>query len=178
MSELWDLSTWEPQPAALTATDILILDTVKVLAAGLPDAELRVSLADIFRLEDAIIGKAEAIDKGGIDAMTRHHFAPGVYCREITIPRGVMLTGAIHKSKHLAIVSAGDISVLDVHGVRRVKAPAIFLSEPGIKRVGLAHEHTVFTCVHANPDDERDLQVLWDRLYHNQRPEGVELCQQ
>ena len=85
-----------------------------------------------------------------------HYFAPGLYAREITIPKGAVLTGKIHLFGHINIISKGDISVLTEQGVKRIKAPATIVSEPGIKRVGFAHEETVWTTVHActEPDPE------------------------
>jgi hypothetical protein len=36
-----------------------------------------------------------------VDCPVRHYFAPGLYAREMTIPAGVTLTGAVHKTEHL-----------------------------------------------------------------------------
>lgn len=86
----------------------------------------------------------------------RHHFAPGVYMRELTIPAGVMLTGKTHKTAHMNIISAGDITVWTEEGMKRIRAPYTFMSLPGTKRVGYAHADTVWTTVHVNADDKTD----------------------
>src|ERR1700739_4861404 len=78
-----------------------------------------------------------------------HYFAQGLYAREITIPKGAALTGKIHLFEHINIISKGDISVLTEDGVKRIKAPATIISQPGIKRIGYAHEETVWTTIHA-----------------------------
>lgn len=88
----------------------------------------------------------------------KHHFAPGVYAREMTIPAGVMLTGKTHRTQHLNIVSAGDITVWTEQGMKRIRAPYAFVSYPGTKRVGYAHADTVWTTVHAT--NETDLEKL------------------
>ena len=85
-----------------------------------------------------------------------HYFAEGLYAREITIPKGTLLTGKIHLFEHINIISKGDISVLTESGVNRIKAPAILISRPGIKRIGYAHEETVWTTIHAC--DEKDAE--------------------
>lgn len=90
-----------------------------------------------------------------IEMETVHHFAPGVYARELQIPAGTLLTGKIHKTEHINVVSAGDISVLTENGVKRIKAPFTFVSKPGTKRLGLAHTDTVWTTFHVT--DETDL---------------------
>jgi hypothetical protein len=92
----------------------------------------------------------------------RHHFAPGVYMRELRIPKGAVLTGKIHRTEHLNILAQGEISVLTEHGVQRLTAPAVIQSCAGIKRAGFAHEDTVWITVH--PTTETDLAKLEELL--------------
>lgn len=88
-----------------------------------------------------------------------HRFAQGIYAREITIPAGTLLTGKIHRTQHLNVISAGDISVwTEGEPVRRIKAPYTFVAEPGTRRVGYAHADTVWTTIHATT--ETDLERL------------------
>lgn len=87
-----------------------------------------------------------------------HHFAPGMYARQMLIPKGTVLTGAVHKTEHLCIVS-GVIDVTNDTGVIRIADQQyIFVSKPGVKRAGVALEDTYFTTVHAT--DETDLDKL------------------
>lgn len=78
-----------------------------------------------------------------------HYIAHGLYAREITIPKGTCLTGKIHLFEHINIISKGEISVMTDDGIKRIVAPATIISKPGIKRVGYAHEETVWTTIHA-----------------------------
>jgi hypothetical protein len=87
-----------------------------------------------------------------------HHFAHGLYAREITIKAGTLLTGKIHRTEHLNIISKGRIVVLTEDGMREVAAPFTMISRPGTKRVGFALEDTVWTTIHATT--ERDLSKL------------------
>lgn len=92
----------------------------------------------------------------------KHRFIEGVYARELFIPKGTLLTGAIHKQAQVNIISAGDISVLTAEGVIRVQAPYTIISPPGVKRLGYAHTDTVWTTIlHTN---ERDVAVIEDTL--------------
>ena len=59
-----------------------------------------------------------------------HHYADGLYSRELHVAAGTMLTGAIHKAEHLNIILKGDISVLTEDGMQRVRAPAMLESKP------------------------------------------------
>lgn len=87
-----------------------------------------------------------------------HHFSHGLYAREITIPKGALLTGKIHRFAHINVISKGDISVLTENGIERIQAPCTIISKPGTKRVGFAHEDTVWTTFHAT--SETDLVKL------------------
>ena len=95
---------------------------------------------------------------------TTHHFGPGTYMRQLLIPKGTLLTGKIHKTEHLNVLSQGDLSVLTDDGIKRLKASTVVKSMPGIKRVGFAHEDSVWITVHQNPDNETDVAKLEERL--------------
>lgn len=91
---------------------------------------------------------------GKVELGPVHYFAKGLYAREIRIPKGTLLTGKIHKHEHLNIISQGEISVLTENGPQRIKAPCTIISQPGTKRVGYAHEDTVWTTIHATDETE------------------------
>lgn len=119
------------------------------------------SRANVLAFEAAL--KDFAVANGcemDAEALTSHYFAPGVYIRELRIPAGTCLTGKIHKSAHLNVVSAGRIHVLTEHGVREIVGPCVLRSDAGIKRVGYAIEDTVWLCVHPNEDNCTDLAQL------------------
>lgn len=94
----------------------------------------------------------------------RHYFAPGLYAREITIPKDTLATSKIHLFEHIDIISKGEISVLTDEGIKRIKAPATFVSKPGLKRIGYAHEETVWTsiiaCNETDPEKAEKLLVV------------------
>lgn len=93
---------------------------------------------------------------------TFHHFAEGLYAREIVIPAGCTLTGKIHKTEHMNFLMKGDITVWTEDGMRRLQAPEVLVSKPGTKRVGYAHEETIWVTVHATK--ETDLARLEGEL--------------
>jgi hypothetical protein len=101
-----------------------------------------------------------------------HYFAHGLYAREITIPAGTLLTGKVHKTEHLNILSKGRITVWTEDGMKTLSAPFTLTSRPGTKRVGLAHTETVWTTIHAT--HERDIEALERELIED---EALELRQ-
>lgn len=97
--------------------------------------------------------------------VTTHHFAPGLYARALYIPKNVMLTGAVHKHDDIAVVAQGDISILSNDGWVRVRSPFLSIAKAGTKRLGYAHEDTVYITFHAT--DETDILKLDEELFHN-----------
>jgi hypothetical protein len=104
----------------------------------------------IFDLERAIAMHPNRVE----ELQVFHHFADGMYARELHIPAGVVLTGEIHKTQHLAMVAAGSITVWTEDGMKRLDAPSLFVSQPGAKRAGYAHEYTVFITFHATTETD------------------------
>jgi len=114
-----------------------------------------------------------------IEIATAHYFAPGLYAREIFIPKGTLLTGKIHLFGHLNIISKGEISVLTEEGMKRIKAPCTLVSRPGIKRLGLAHEDTVWTTIHAccaTSEEEAEKLLVVDTFKEYEEMSGGGKC--
>lgn len=123
--------------------------------------------AKILQLEEALLAQPKSIagSPGRIDDLpVNNHFACGVYMRELPIPKNMVLTGKIHKTEHLAILSQGDVSVWTEGGMKRLKASSVIKSNPGMKRVIFAHEDSVWITVHPNPTDQQNIEEIEDRL--------------
>ncbi|HVH93233.1 MAG TPA: hypothetical protein VM783_17850 [Candidatus Acidoferrum sp.] len=89
----------------------------------------------------------------------KHHFAPGTYAREMTLPAGLVVVGKIHKHAHVNVISKGRVRVFTEHeGILEFQAPHTFVSSPGTKRVVLVDEETVWTTIHVT--DKTDLAEI------------------
>mgnify|MGYP003590376324 CR=1 FL=1 len=111
----------------------------------------------ILRLQDAIV--YGGLDVGPAACPVQHHFAPGAYGREMTIPAGLVVVGKIHKHAHINVISKGRVQVFtEQDGVLELAAPCTFVSSPGTKRVIHALEETVWTTVHVT--DKTDLAEI------------------
>lgn len=93
-----------------------------------------------------------------IEVPLKHYFSKSVYGREIIIPSGSLIVGKIHKHQTMNVLSQGEVSVLSIDGVVRLKAPATFVSSPGAKRVIYAHSESVWTTFHGT--DETDIEKI------------------
>lgn len=132
-------------------------------SGGVPDCPPQVcrSLdvrANILALEDAMRGLPQA------ELPLQHHYAPGLYAREMLIPAGSLVVGKIHKHSHINVISAGVAWVVTEFGRDRLVAPFTFVSQPGTKRTVLAETDVIWTTIHTNEDDCRDPDELVERL--------------
>jgi hypothetical protein len=125
------------------------------------DAKPAAMLDKIVALEEAILCYPQ------IEIPIVHHFAPGVYMREMRVKKDSVITGAIHKTEHMNILCQGEMTVMTEDGMKRLCAPAVIKSMPGIKRAAYVHEDATWITVHHNPDNERDTDKLWDLLVTN-----------
>lgn len=102
--------------------------------------------------------EAEITNLPPVETPVTHHFADGIYGREMFIPAGTVLTGKIHRFSTLNVLIEGEITVTTPEGMRRLKAPAVFVSPPGGKKAGFAHTNVRWLNVH--PTEETDLAAI------------------
>jgi hypothetical protein len=92
---------------------------------------------------------------------TVHNFADNIYTRTVFMKAGSLITGKIHKLDHVVIIQQGSASVIsEEFGAKIIKAPMVFVSRPVVKRMLFIHEDMVWTTVHQNPTNTRDLDEL------------------
>lgn len=94
----------------------------------------------------------------------KHYFAPGIYMREISIPAGTVLTGKIHRTEHMCVVTKGFIRVVTDDGVKDLECGKVIKSMPGAKRCLVAMEDSIWLNVHHNPTNETELEKI-EELY-------------
>jgi quercetin dioxygenase-like cupin family protein len=94
-----------------------------------------------------------------VELPLKHHFADGVYAREMFMPAGTVLTGAVHKTTHMCILSKGHVRVATDDGPVELVAPATLIAYPGAKRAIYALEDSVWTNIHATTETNLDKLV-------------------
>ena len=103
---------------------------------------------DILALEESM-QDLDGYDHGGKDlCKITHYFAPGVYAREMWLPANGLITGKIHLTEHLNILSQGKVSVSNKGESITMEAPYTFVSPVGTKRAIFAHEDSTWTTIH------------------------------
>ena len=97
------------------------------------------------------------------DLPLKHHFAPGVYVREISMPADTVVIGHIHRTEHLNILVQGSCMIVHADGNREIlKAPMTFVSKAGVQKVLLILEDMIWQTVHVT--DETDVEKLEEML--------------
>ena len=129
-----------------------------IIENELTSAEVRDKLLSFEQQLRQVKGALEGDDIGELE----HKFGDGLYIRQITMPKGMLLTSKIHKTNHPYFVMRGDVSVLTDEGVVRIKAPYSGMTKAGTKRLLYIHEETVWTTVHAT--EETDLDKIEEQV--------------
>lgn len=90
---------------------------------------------------------------------TFHHFAPGLYCREIRMPAGSVVTSYIHRHEHPYVVSAGECYVLNAECKwDHIVAPYFGITKAGTRRLLVMVRPTVWTTFHVT--DTTDIEAV------------------
>jgi len=123
----------------------------------------------ILKLESDLIKIADGVSVEGDGkhvlteskiAPIKHSFADGVYVRQMDMKQGSAVVGAIHKHLHVWFLLTGDITVATENTTEDYIAPCYIVSTPGVKRVILANEDSIFVNIHKNPSNTKDIDRL------------------
>ena len=105
--------------------------------------------SNILALESSMKG-LPGYDEGGDEiCRIRHFHVPGLYGREMWMPADSLITGKIHKTEHICVLSQGKVTVSDGGDSVTYNAPATIISKVGAKRAIYAHQESVWTNFHA-----------------------------
>jgi len=128
------------------------------------ESELAVgeAMGNIFSLENALLAQDDCLHLE--DMGYKHWFAPGLYGREITMPANMALTTMIHATEHIAFLLSGSMTIYSEDGTFEIEAPHTMITKIGTKRAIYTHSIVVFTTVHANPENETDIDKLVGKM--------------
>ncbi len=92
-----------------------------------------------------------------------HLFTPGLYAREIFVPKGTLVVTKIHKKEHPFVILAGSANIWTADsGVVTLSAPYVGVTKAGTRRVLLTTEDCRWITFH--PTMETDLDKLEEEL--------------
>ena len=118
--------------------------------------------ADMTVLEEAMEKHPDKFDLYG---QAIHHFADGMYARELFMPAGTVATSLVHKTDHFCFVLYGECDVADEGiGVHRIKGPCMLKTTAGTKRALNIITDSLWVGVYVNPDNITDIDELVGNL--------------
>ncbi len=129
----------------------------------IPSRRLDLTPAGLERAADWMLARPQ------VAMPLRHHFAPGICIRELTMPAGTLVLGHHHRFADLNIMLTGRLSLLNQDGtVTELKAPQTFVSQPG-QKIAYIHETVIWqnvwatelTDVEAIENHFLDLSRVW-----------------
>lgn len=102
--------------------------------------------------------ESHLLDLPQVECPVVHHFGPGIYIREVTLPAGTLAIGHAQRFDHLNIMLTGAVAMVGDDGQTKVlRAPMIFVGKPG-RKLGYVLETCIWQNVYAT--DERDIDKL------------------
>jgi hypothetical protein len=105
-----------------------------------------------------------------------HYFKDGMYCRETFTHADTMLVGATHTKASFNILTEGEVVISDGETEVKLKAPQIFISEPGSKKIAYCITDTIMVNVFrtsATSVEEAEKELYIEELYKENR-----ICQE
>lgn len=146
-------------PAVIDPAGLLVRDRNGAIGFNVPDKSPAVIRESIHQLARWMELLPNAVRR---EFEVEHTLLDGVYTRKLFIPKGSILVGKVHLKACTNIVAKGDISVLTETGAGRFKAGHVAISQPGIQKLGIAHEDTVFINVFRT--DETDIAKIENEI--------------
>lgn len=102
-------------------------------------------------IQDTAKKMLELIESGELieqECPVKHRFAPGLYLREILMPKGTRIIGKIHATEHFNVVLTGKCTVITAESTEEITAPHTFISKAGVQKVVVVHEDCLWQTLH------------------------------
>lgn len=133
--------------------EIIAADNTELLAHILGDIQQRAYIDTVRDVQQQL---SESPDQ--IDVPVQHHFAPGVYMRQMDAAAGTLVVSKMHRTEHMNILLKGSLTVATEDGIQLMTAPCVLKSMPGTKRIGYFHEDSSWITIH--PTSDTDLERI------------------
>ena len=133
--------------------EVIPADNTELLVRILGDVQSRTYIDVVRGVQDQLSQCPDLID-----VPVQHHFAPGVYMRQMDAAAGTLVVSKMHRTEHMNILLKGSLTVATEDGIQLMTAPCVLKSMPGTKRIGYFHEDSSWITVH--PTEETDLEKI------------------
>jgi hypothetical protein len=107
---------------------------------------------------------AVVVDHPQPDLPITHTFPDKLYCRQMDIPAGMYVVGAMHRIENVVVISKGRIVVATPDGPMTLVAGDTLVCRPGTQNVVCTQEDSRWTNVFPNPLNLRDPDELTEMV--------------
>ncbi len=132
------------------------------------DVKLDPAYAPVFALE------AELKQMPQAEIPTLHDFCDGLYARTVVVPKDAVVTGHVHAMDNFFVIRAGSAVIYTPNGPQTFHAGHMGISPAGHKIGGYALSEVIFTTFHPNPENDKDLEILWNKYTIEPSSEQIE----
>lgn len=105
---------------------------------------MKLSKANYMRGLQELVTKANQ----NVDCKLEHTFSEGLYTRQLSIPKGSLVVGKLHRHKTLNILIKGSVTLYTGDKPVRLNAPYIFESDVMTRKAIYTHSDTVWANIH------------------------------
>lgn len=103
------------------------------------------------------------LEQPQVDTPVTHKFGPGVYMREVFLPKGTLVIGHHHIHEHTNIFLKGKMTFFKDDGDKaELSAPLTMVSGPG-RKIAFTHEDCIWINVYST--EETDVEKLEEQLF-------------
>lgn len=121
--------------------------------------------------QDAVeLALLEASDGGDCGITIEETIHAGIYCREMNVPKGIVISGATHKKDGYAVLSKGEMTISDHGETTHIIAPCTVRVMAGSRKLGYAIEDSTFlTFHHVECTDIKDAEAELFDMSHGEK---------
>lgn len=94
-----------------------------------------------------------------------HHFEPGMYIREMTIPKGILFIGKPHRHGHRVELISGSVMLVTDSGEFHLDAPYDMHTSPCYQTVFYTKTEVVGRTYHPIVGHRRDVEALENEIF-------------
>ena len=139
-------------------TEVISPDNKELLTYVLGDIHNKLYIDVVRDLKQQTEQKLESGELEPADSPITHHFAPGVYSRQMDAKAGTFCISKMHRTTHLNFLMKGALTIITEEGLQYLEAPQIIVSQAGTMRIGYFHQDTTWATIH--PTNETDLEAI------------------
>lgn len=150
-------------PDTIPQSALALVDSLRLAGERVVEGRMQTEAWEKLNAADAAVAELPPVD-----LPLRHIFTPGLYTREIFMPKGAVVMSRVHLFEHPFVISRGVVSVWDdENGWVTLRAPHTGVTKPGTRRALYIHEDTTWTTFHVT--NETDPEKIVEMVTYDHR---------